>query len=72
VGVRFSTPVETGPEAHPVSCTMGTGDVFQVKPPGSGIDHTPPSRAEVKERVGRGIHLSTLYNGKVTQIFVSI
>ena len=22
---RFSAPVQTGPEAHPASCTMGTG-----------------------------------------------
>jgi hypothetical protein len=25
VEARFSAPVQTGPEAHPVSCTMGTG-----------------------------------------------
>ena len=25
VGVRFSTPVHTGPEAHPASYTMGIG-----------------------------------------------
>jgi hypothetical protein len=25
VGVRFSAPVQTGPGAHPASCTMGTG-----------------------------------------------
>jgi hypothetical protein len=24
VGARFSAPVQTGPEAHPASCTMGT------------------------------------------------
>jgi len=24
-GARFSAPVQTGPGAHPVSCTMGTG-----------------------------------------------
>ena len=24
-GARFSAPVETGPGAHPASCTMGTG-----------------------------------------------
>jgi len=23
--VRFSAPVQTGPGAHPASCTMGTG-----------------------------------------------
>ena len=25
VGARFSAPVKTSPEAHPVSCTMGRG-----------------------------------------------
>jgi len=24
-GARFSAPVQTGPEAHPASCKMGTG-----------------------------------------------
>jgi len=24
-GARFSAPVQTDPEAHPASCTMGTG-----------------------------------------------
>ena len=24
-GTRFSTPVQTGPGAHPASCTVGTG-----------------------------------------------
>ena len=25
LGTRFSAPVQTGPGAHPASCTMGTG-----------------------------------------------
>jgi hypothetical protein len=51
VGARFSAPVQTGPRAHPVSYTMGTGSFPWVKRPGRGVDHQPPSRAEVKERV---------------------
>jgi hypothetical protein len=31
VGARFSAPVQTGPGAHPVSCTMGTGSFPGVK-----------------------------------------
>jgi len=31
VGARFSAPVQTGPEAHPVSCTMGTGSLPVVR-----------------------------------------
>jgi hypothetical protein len=31
VGARFSAPVQTGPGAHPVSCSMGTGSFPWVK-----------------------------------------
>ena len=31
VGARFSVPVQTGPGAHPSSCTMGTGSFLGVK-----------------------------------------
>ena len=30
-GARFSAPVQTGPEAHPASCTMGTGSFTGVR-----------------------------------------
>ena len=51
VGARFSAPVQTDPEAHPASYTMGTGSFPAVKRPGRGVDHPPRSCAEVKERV---------------------
>jgi len=51
VEARFSAPVQTGPEDHPTSYTMGTGSLQGVKRPGRGVDHPPPSSAEVKERV---------------------
>jgi len=51
VGMRFSAPVQTGPGAFPASCTIGTGSFPGVKWPGRGVDHPPPSSAEVKERV---------------------
>ena len=41
-GARFSAPVQTGPGAHPASCTMGTGSVPGVKRPRRGADHPPP------------------------------
>jgi hypothetical protein len=50
-GSDFSAPVQTGPRAHPASCTMGTGSFQAVKLPGRGVDHPPPSSAEVKEKV---------------------
>ena len=37
---RFSAPVRTGPEAHPASCTMGTGSFPGVKS-GRGVTLTP-------------------------------
>ena len=50
-GARFSATVHTVPEAHPASYTMGSGSFLGVKRPGWGVDHPPPSSAEVKERV---------------------
>jgi len=52
VGARFSTPVQTGPETHPASCAMGTGSFPGGKMmPGRDADPSPPSSAEVKNRV---------------------
>ena len=48
---RFSAPVQTGPGAHPASCTTGTGSFPWGKRPGPGVDYTHPSSAEVKGRV---------------------
>ena len=50
-GARFSTLVQTGPGAHPASCTMGTGSLPGVNRPGRGAEHPPPSSAEVEGRV---------------------
>ena len=44
---RFSAPVQTGPEAYPASCTMGTGSFPGVKRPGRGANHPPHLSAEV-------------------------
>jgi hypothetical protein len=46
-----SAPVQTGSEAHPASYTVGTGSFSGVKRPGRGVDHPPPSSAEVNERL---------------------
>jgi hypothetical protein len=50
-GAKFSAPVQTGSGVHPASCTKGTGSFPGVKRPERGVDHPPPSSAEVKERV---------------------
>ena len=40
VGARFSAPFQTGPGAHPASCTMRTGSFPGVKS-GRGVTLTP-------------------------------
>jgi len=50
VEARFSTPVQTGSEAHPASYTMGTGSFPEVKQPGRGVDHPHSTSAEIKGR----------------------
>jgi hypothetical protein len=50
-GSRFSAPVQTGPGAYPASYAVGTGSFPGVKRPGRGVDHSPPSSVEVKEKV---------------------
>jgi len=52
-------PVQTGSQAHPASYTMGTGSFLGVKRPGCGVDHPPPSSAEVKERAELYRHSSS-------------
>ena len=47
-GSKFSAPVRTDPEAHPASCTMGTGSFPGGKVlPGRNADPSTPSNAEV-------------------------
>ena len=50
-GARFSTPLQTGPGAHSASYKMGTGSFPEVKWSERGVEHQPPSSAEVKEKV---------------------
>jgi hypothetical protein len=48
VGARFFAHIQTGPGAHPASCTMGTVSFPGVKQPGRGADHPTPPSAEVE------------------------
>jgi len=51
VEVRFSAPVQTNPGAHMASHTMGTSSFPALKQLGLGVNHPPPSSAEVKGRI---------------------
>ena len=59
-GVRFSAPVQTGPGAHPASCTMGTGSFPGVKS-GRGGTLTPHPLLEPWSWKGRAIPLLPLW-----------
>jgi hypothetical protein len=48
-GARFSAPVQTGPEAHPASYTLGTGSSPGLKRPGRGVDHPPHIMTRLKK-----------------------
>jgi hypothetical protein len=51
-GARFSAPVQTGPGAHPASCTTGTGSFLGGKKrPGRDAYPSPPSSATGHERI---------------------
>ena len=49
VGARLSAPVQSGPGAYPVSCTMGTGSFPAVKLSGRGVDHPPHLASSLKK-----------------------
>ena len=59
-GARFSAPVQTGPEAHPASCTMGTGSFPGVKS-GRGVTLTPHPLLVPWSWKGRAIPLLPLW-----------
>ena len=60
VGAKFSAPVQTSPEAHPASCTMGTGSFPWVKS-GRGVTLTPHPFLVPWSWKGRAIPLLPLW-----------
>jgi hypothetical protein len=54
-GARFFAQVQTGPGAHPASCTMDTGSFPGVKRSGRGADH--PLLLALRMRMSRTIPL---------------
>ena len=59
-GARFSAPVQTGPGAHPASCTMGTGS-FQGAKSGTEVTLTPHPLLVPWSRKSRAISLFPLW-----------
>ena len=59
-GARFSAPVQTGPGAHPASCTRGIGSFPGVKS-GRGVTPTPHPFLVPWSRKGRAIPLIPLW-----------
>ena len=57
---RFSAPVQTGPGAHPTSCTMGTGS-FPGGKSGRGVTLTPHPLLVPWSRKSRAIPLLPLW-----------
>jgi len=57
---RLSAPVQTGPGAHPASCTVDTGSFPGVKS-GRGVTLTPHSLLIPWSRKGRAIPLRPLW-----------
>ena len=51
LGGRFSELVQTGPEAHPASCTMDTGSFPGVKRPGRGAENPPHLSSKVMKEL---------------------
>ena len=60
MGARFSAPVQTGPGAHPASCTMGTGSIPGVKS-GRGVTLAPHPLLVPWSRKSRAIPVLPLW-----------
>jgi len=57
----FSVSVQTGPGAHPASCTVGTEfSSPRVKRPERVVDYPPLSNTGVKERVELYLYVPSL------------
>ena len=59
-GARFYASVQTGPGAHPASCTMGTGFFLGLKS-GRGVKLTPHPLPVPRSRKSRAILLLPLW-----------
>lgn len=60
VRAKFSVHVQTGPEAHPMFCTMCTGSFLGVNQPERGAGHLLSSSAEVENGLELFHHLHSV------------
>ena len=60
-GTRISAPVQTGPGAHPASCTVGTGSFPGVEAAGAWDWPPPTSSAKVLEKVAHTLRAFVAY-----------
>ena len=67
VGARFSSPVQTGPGAHPASCKTGTGS-FPGAKSGQDVTLTPHPPLVPWSRKSRAIPLFPLWGGGVRPV----
>jgi len=51
VKVKYSTPVKTGPGAHPATYRMGKVSSPGAKQPGLDANPPPSSNAKIKDRI---------------------
>jgi len=66
VDARFLAPVQTGPGAHPTSCTVGTGSFPEVKI-GQSVTLTPHPLLVPWSRKNRAIFLLPLWAVRIVQ-----
>jgi hypothetical protein len=57
-GERFSAPIQTGPGAHPVSCTVGTRSLSRDE--AAGTWRWPPSLSVIEVKAPLDLHLYSL------------
>ena len=70
VGTRFSAPLQTGPGAHPASCTMGT-ESFPRKKSGRGMTLTSNFLLVPWSWKSRAIPLISLWAVRPVQSFIA-
>jgi hypothetical protein len=67
--MRFSAPVQTGPNAQSTSSAMGTPSFLELNKLGLGVSHPLPSSAKFKEQVSYSSTPILCFQGKANFAF---